>query len=362
MRDQQTGRDVVDATLLRVIVEQFIALSWHPSAEIAQFERLAGGLIDLAPAPAVASVAQALCLHPDTPPTIISLLLDKGGECARIALEFAPAIPAVDILVMAEHGPVELAEAIARRVDLHRDIIGALASRSEPSVLLTLATNKNARLDRLALRMLTGVARDNLWLARALLDRDDLDIDPESLFLAATRAERAAIILDACRQAIASGGVDSGMRVDAAVAVRLASAGAARDRDAMIAVLADELDCRRSRARAIVNDASGEALALAFAALGVTRALATRLFLCANAPISHDVARVRSLLALMRSAPPRAAARIVSSITGAARPEREAARRSCWREEAQAHGWRRGLGAAKPASEAPRVRKRDQSA
>jgi uncharacterized protein (DUF2336 family) len=234
----------------------------------------------------------------------------------------------------------------------------ALASRAEGEALHALAANRRAYLDHAALRTLVAVGRDDVILGRILLDREDLDVDPQPLFLAATRAERAAILLQTCRSVLSEGGLEAAPQASPAFVDQLESAAQRRDPEGMVALLADALDCRKCRVRAIVADAGGEALALTLLALGVEAEVAVRVFLCADPTISHDIGRVRSLVMLMRSTPPRAALRIVGAIIGAGRCDRET-RRTVWRDDASARwtGWRRLTRSAKSAPG-----KRDQSA
>ena len=363
MRSDKSTRQGAEAALLRTIVAQFSARASHPRGDVDQFELLAGGLIDLLDAECVAGVAMDLCAHAETPPSVVARLFDKGGQCARVAFEVAGHIPAADIFVTAEHGPTEHAAAIARRADLARDVVAALASRGEGEVLRALAGNRRSHLDQAVLRTLIAAARDDLALGRALLDREDLDIDPEPLFLAATRAERVAIVLEACRSVIVAGVFEAAPRADDAFAARLESAALARDRDAMIALLADALDCRKGRVRAIVADPGGEALAFTLIGLGLGEELAIRILLCAEPCISHDPSHMRALVGAMRSIPPRAALRIVAAITGSARHDREPARRAGARDEAftRATGWRRAV-STRGAAGALRASKLDHSA
>jgi hypothetical protein len=123
----------------------------------------------------------------------------------------------------------------------------------------------------------------------------------------------------------------------------------------MAKLLAQAFECQKERARVLIADSQGDALALALAALGFASDSATRVFLCADASISHDTDRVRALVAILRSTPPRAAARIVASIVGAAR--NDATRQSWLSEPLAGPGWRRGLRASPEA-----VRKQDRSA
>lgn len=336
MRSGIDRRTSVDAKLLHVVVAQFVGREMHPPGDVEQFERLALGLIDALDAESVAMAAPALCRHPETPGAIIARLFDKGGACACAAFEFAPEVARPDLLARAEYGPFDQAEAIARRAGIDRELAGVLASRGESSVLRALAANPHAIFDHQARRALMLAGRDDPGLGRILLDRTDLDFDPEPLFLAAARDERMGIVLDACRAALAASAGEIAPRAEPAVVARLEAAAIARDLDAFAAVLADALDCRKGRARAMAADAGGEPLVLAFAALGVPAGAATRILLCGAPQIAHDHMRLRALLALMSSTPPRAAAQIVAAVTGSQRVEREGARRTGGREEVHA--------------------------
>jgi len=341
MPSDKSQRRSVDASILQTVVDQFVGRPSHPVGDIKQFERLAAGLIDLVDAGTVARIARPLCHHPETPPAVYARLLDKGGACAELALECAPALPRAETALLAARCAPGLARALARRRSLDRDVVAALIARNDSEVSCALAGNPAAHLDSASRRALTQAARDDVTLARMLLDRDDLEIDPEPLFLAATRLERTAIILNACRKILANGYLEP-RRADPDFVARLEGAALRRDREEMAALVAAALDCRKDRALAILTDTLGEALALTLAALGVDTDAATRIFLCADPAISHDVDRVRALLRLIRSTPQRAAMQIIGAVTGASRTEKEPARRAGSREEAAAApGWRR---------------------
>lgn len=357
MLSDKSSRRIVDASLLRAIVDQFVSRPSHPVADIRQFEQLALGLIDIVDTESVARVARPLCFHPETPLSILQRLQEKGGACAELAFAFTPAPSRSDLLETASSGPAALACAIAQRADLDRMIVDALSHRSEHEVLRKLACNRMAHLDAAARRVLTQAARDDVTLARILLDRDDLEIDPEPLFLAATRLERTGIILNACRKIMMAGMTES-HRAEPTFAARFEGAAWRRDRDGMAALLAEAFDCRKDRARALLSDPAGEAQALALAALGLEEEAATRVLLCADPAISHDVDRVRALIALVRSTPQRAASRIVAAMTGAMRAERDSPRRAGGREDAlELPGWRRSA----PRIEAAPARRLDKS-
>lgn len=353
----------VDASLLRVIVDQFVARQIHTRSDLLQFERLAVDLMDGLGAEAVAPIAPTLCLHPETPRNVVEKLFAMGGPCTLAVLEFAPDIPPRELLAKCEHGAVEEAAAISRRPDLDRPAIAALASRKEAEILHALAANRNARLDPATLRNLTQTARDDLRLGRILLDRNEAGLDLEPLFLAATHMERAAIMLEATKSAFVDPAPLSQPRESgAAFAKALEEAARRKDMDAAAQTLADALECRKNRARAILSDDSGEALALALVVLGVDEESAIRVFLRADPRIAHDVERVRSLVGLMRFIPPRAARRIISSIIGAQRGERESQRRNLFADGAKpSTGAARLQGTSRPTNEAAEPRRKDQA-
>ncbi|HMK90326.1 MAG TPA: DUF2336 domain-containing protein [Methylocystis sp.] len=331
--------------LLHSIVEQFNARLAHGPGDLRQFERLAGDLLDVADDESAARVAQALCEHPETPPSLITRLFARGGACARLAFEFARRAPPAELLAKAEHGSEDVAAAIARRREISREAVAALASRTEPSVLRSLAANRSARFDPGALRALVQAARDDRALARILLDRADIELDPEPLFLAATTSERAAILLAACRIAMASAGDLRGRapQRDPALGDYLLARAIEQDRETIVTRLADALDARKSRVRGIFEDEGGEALSLAFVALGVNVDASTKIFLCGDWAFARSAARLRELRALIRSAPWQAATRIVAAIVGAPRIERDGPRIGSARPDS---AWRRAASGA----------------
>jgi uncharacterized protein (DUF2336 family) len=304
-------------SLFRVIVDQFLAREMHPERDVAQFERLALGLMERLDTETIATVARQLCVHPETPRSIVVKLYEMGGRTALIALEFAPKISSDDLLVRAAHGASEEAVAIARRIDLDHGIISALASRREVEILWSLAANRRAFFDPVTLCALTLAGRDDLRLGRILLDRGESALDIEPLFLAANHMERAAIILEATKSAFVDSAADAAPKASgAAIAKALERAALAGGLEAAADVLTDALDCGRSLALAILADKSGEALALALVVFGVSEEAAIRVLLRADSRIVYDVARVRSLVGLMRFIPLHAAKRIVASMTG----------------------------------------------
>lgn len=311
-----------NAALFKAIVDQFVARSLHRRADLDQFETLVCGLIRMLDADVVAESAADLCRHPETPQGVITELIEAGGAAARVAFELAPTLHTGLARVTAEQGPAELAAAIARRAALDRKLVAILASRGESEVLCALAANRRLHLDRAAQRALVQMGRDDSKLARLLLARDDLALDPEPLFLAADAAQRRTIVVEASVRALEATAPEPVGRAAPQIAAAIEACALTHDAAGLAEALAEGLDCRKTRARAILADRGGEALALALLALGVAEDMAIRIFLGAERE-TPDVERVRALVALMRSTPPRAAQRLVAAITGSLRQDKE---------------------------------------
>ncbi|MGJ0509825.1 MAG: DUF2336 domain-containing protein [Methylocystis sp.] len=315
MQADKSDRRTEQGAVLRKVVDQFLERQLHPIADYKQFEQLTIGMIDLLDDASLARILRPICLHPETSQAIFDRLLAKGGACAALAMEFSPRLPRAGLMAAARGGDPSAACAVARRKDLDGEIVAQLLRRGESEVMKALAENPNAQRDDASRRAIIEAARDDLAFARMLLDRDDFGAADEALFLAGRRQERGNMILNACRRALAAGGGQS-VPADPELAAQLEAAAIRRDRDAMAATLARAFNCRKSRARAIVDDQSGEAMAMALSALGVHPDAATRIFLCADASISHDTATVRGLVDLTRITPQGAATEIISAVTG----------------------------------------------
>ncbi len=266
-------RQNIDATLLKTAVDQFIARDVHLNSDIKSFEELALGLLARLDPASAAEILRPLSTHPDAPPGVLARLYELDAVCANHG---APPPHRLDQLC-------ELAADLSRRID--------------PLMRQTLAR----------------AARDDRALARILLERDDLDLDPAPYFLAATHSERLTIILDACRKALLSGGGEESV-AEPAFAIQFEQEAIARNWSEMAKLAATQLYLRPDRTQMLITDASGEALALLMRALGIDPEIGARIFLCANLAIAQNEERIAKLVALMHATPQRAAIDIIVAI------------------------------------------------
>lgn len=316
----QTPDVDIRPVLLRVLVDLFVCKEQHAQADLAQFENMMQHLLDDADGDVRLIVAEKLAPHPATPRSLLDRFLGYGGAIAVPVLEHA-AVGQEALLGVANWGQTATARAIAGRVDLDVAIAAALADRPEPDVLLALARNAAAPIDRATFQYLVRRSRDDEALARALLAREGYLADRAPLFLMANSEQRAAIMLAARREDLSP--EPSRMRLgpgETAALTRVERAILSPDRDGFDSALGFALRMPVAEAWRLIDDPKGEPLALALAAIGASAELAARVFILSGPAIGHSVMAVRTLTTLVETMPRRTASRLIAAMThGAAR-------------------------------------------
>jgi uncharacterized protein (DUF2336 family) len=300
--------------LLRVVTDQFVSKRLHPVADIRQYEELALQLIPQADIASAVVVAKHLGPHPEAPASVIEKLLDKAPEVAAAVLATPAKIDGGKLAERAEWGSVAEAVAIAERSTLDANTTAALARRQETEVLCALAGNKDAPLDAHAKSYLLQRGRTDRELGHVLLTRTDLKIDKSALFLLASTRQRAEM-LAAARQT--DNGARSGhKRLPQRDLDALADLAAAQKWGLFTIELAMRLGCDPRGVQQIIRDKSGEALAVALAALGMQPADTARIFLSSEPSIAHSVDRIRMLTRIASDLSVNAARHLLSAMLG----------------------------------------------
>ncbi|MGD0722810.1 MAG: DUF2336 domain-containing protein [Roseiarcus sp.] len=307
--------------LLRITTDHFISLHSHSARQIAQFEKAIERLMPRSDPATRLIVARKLARHPMTPPSVLEMILDMGGDGALHVLEFAP-LPRERLLAAALGDEVR-AGALARRADLDAELVAAVSVRPEPAVALALAGNPAAPLDASTLASLARRAERDRPLAAALLARPTAEIDPAALFLLANAEQRAAILATAQRAELGRpvGAAQSRPR-DEAIA-RLERHALEREPDLFNEALSHALGCGRDLAERIAKEPSGEPLAVALAALGAPHDVAVRILVSGDLQSGAKYTRIGSLARLKHGLDPAAARRVMAALVGADEPRRE---------------------------------------
>lgn len=214
-------------------------------------------------------------------------------------------------------GPCDQARAVAQRGALDERLADALAHRAEREVAYALANNGEAQLGRKVLRRLMERAQDDPVLARALLRREDLHLCHLRLFLNADTEQRGHLIAIARRSRLATSrhGLQY-VEPDLGKLARIEHHALNNDSEAFMQALAEALFCDLSMARRITEDSSGEAMALALVAIGLSHEKIARMSLAAYPEICASRPKFRAMMRIVESVPRHAAMRMIHAIIG----------------------------------------------
>ncbi len=305
--------------LLRVITDLFALHPEHHPQEIRLYEEMAQKLIDDADDAALAVVARKLARCPDAPSSLINRIRARGGAPAREILLSDSKVEWKDLRQIALSGAYDHACAVAARGDLDRELVKILAGRPEREVARALAGNRLAPLSAEERRLLAVRGREDAVLAQALLQREEISLDLLPLYLFADEQQRGKLIgLLRCADLAQAGRCDAAPRLDGGACKRLEAAALRQKRSSFALTLAGIVGCDTISARKIVEDESGDALTLAFLAIGLPREICARIFLIAFPKVALSPERFEANLRLYDTLPRREAARVVSAFTGSA--------------------------------------------
>jgi uncharacterized protein (DUF2336 family) len=303
--------------LLRVITDLFALHGLHTIEELRLYEEMAGKLIAGAGDSVLTHVARKLSRCLDAPPAVLERIRARGGEPARELLLKSPLIERRDLREIAAAGACDQACAVAGRDDLDRETARILAARPEREILRALAANQGAPLGPQDTRLLAARGRFDPELARALLGRGEPTIDELPLYLFADAPARAALVLLALEaNLIHAGRPEPGAPLEPEAQERIEAAAFDGKRAAFTKILAERLRCDQILARRIVDDEEGDALALAFVAIGMAKEAAARILLGAFPRIAASPEAFDHVMRLVRTVPRRVALRMIEAMAG----------------------------------------------
>ena len=308
----ETGGDLdMRTVLMRVMTDLFISRPHLDFEEIRRFETLACGMLDRLDAPTREMLASKLATCWSTPLLVAEKLVAGGGRAAEIMLEKSSVLPRAWLLAAAVSPSTREAAAVARRADLTPEICDFLAARPELEVARELAANITSPLNPIALRMLVARGAGDKALGAALCARiSDISLIAP-LFLHASPLQRSAVLLDARRAELGNPRSHADpTQIEMATATELETALVNRDAPLGAAIIARVFATSVPAARDILEDATGEAMALVLCALYVPHEAAERIFMSLHEGIAHDFRRVRMLSRMVEEIPQALAMRL----------------------------------------------------
>ena len=312
----QSGGGNVKPVLFRVMSDMFVSKSSHTADEMAQFQEMAVAMIGDIDSETLAVAAYKLAQHPATPAAVLERLLRADEKAAAAVLQHGAHVSREILIDVAKWGDCALACALARRKTADDELMRLLMERPEAEVLQALVENPSVKIPAALAQSLVRRALGHPDLAAALVRRSDIDADMTALYLFASTERRANLLLAARRIDL---GNFSEIRLgagEAAALLRLERLAFEGNRDAFDQALGMALACPVELAHRLANDPSGDALAIALAAIGMAPASTARVFMSLDASIAHSVERVHALTALVSSLSQQAARSIIAHITG----------------------------------------------
>ncbi len=253
MSRQPERRQEISLLYLKAIVEQFLDRKAHSISDINQFAELAQGLIKTIDLGAALPILDLLRDHPDTPVKIKDLLITRNSYYKT-------------------SDDYSLARRISQYVDSEKNshYMDRATNKTFADLesLRELAADLTVRIDPVLASLLMDTARDDHYLARILLDRDDPIIDQKTLFLAANRLERQAIINEAQRR---FKDVKTGIPIfNEKFISEVKRLSLSQNLQEIFDIFSSFLCCRLDRLKRLIFDINGEPLIFLLIIVGIT--------------------------------------------------------------------------------------------
>lgn len=304
------------STLLRVVTDLFLQAPAHTPSDVVRYVDLALPLLDAADPATRLTVASKLAESGDVPEAILKRLLDDPDILVATAvIVSSKQLPYEALTTFALDGEVAEALAVARRRDLDIPLARILAMHPNRMVAETLIENQSAPLDVEATRTLVARARSDKGLAEALLQREGVPLSwLAPLYPLAMPDVRARI-----RLGIAAEGGLRELPLPPDIRETLRSLLASNNRAGFGAALMGALRLNPAYTAHILDDPTGELLALALTAVGCERSEVVSALLIAAVPeVRLSVQQLYAAAAVHAETSRRAARRIVSAVAEAA--------------------------------------------
>ena len=318
---------------LRVATDYFVAAESVDPGTIGDLINAIVAQLNAADPSTRLEVARKIAPCARSPARLLTVLSSVNSEACDYLLEHAVAFTKTEIEQAVAHGG-RRAIAVAKRRDLDARMAGALAAQDDILVLIALAGNGSARLEGAArvdlVRRARRLAEDegDRRLADAVLQRGQAWPESASLFLCARPSQRIEILLAAQRSRLGRSSASS-VPANSVSLEELEVATVARQPERFLALFAKALDCEPELARKIVDDPTGEPLAVALAALGAANEVLVRILISNDLLAGAAYQRIGALTRLNNALDRDAARLVVAALRdqpGASRAPRSVSR------------------------------------
>ncbi|MDB5571648.1 MAG: hypothetical protein JWN93_2831 [Hyphomicrobiales bacterium] len=301
-------------TVLRALTDLYCLRPEPSPDEVARYQELMLRILGDADKSTRMYVASKLARHPAAPKPVLAAISQADPACAELIVEHAVNFSAEEQMAVARGKDRALATALARRRGIGGPITEALIARADASTNRALAFNQSATFTRAGVERLAVTARGDSALSANFSARSVEPLVSPTYFLRASTLERARIIAAARRTQM---GRDlTPVRSAPALVQNLRETAQDKKWQDFTAALAEKIGWDEKVLAPLVNDASGEPLALLLCCVGAYPEDAVRIFLCCRDEISHSYVRVRTLSDIVRDTPAQVAAEILQACVG----------------------------------------------
>ncbi len=290
-------------TVIRVLTDLFINDHGKMMAkERALHDEVLSGMISEAGVTIRTEVAERLAAIARPPQKVLYMLIRDEIGVARTLLHHSPALGDGDLIAAIHDTDLEHRLAIAERGEISGPVVAALTNSEEPEVLLAVARNLGATIEKEALAHITACARNNQDLATVLVRREPTTSKSwGNLFWTADEGLRRQILKRTNPPTKIEGKLEfAPIRISGFVERREALEGLAalltthRQADFQL-FLSQMLGISHRLAIRISSDSGGEPFAIACKAANFPGSAFTTLLLLYNPAVSQSVQRVYAL-------------------------------------------------------------------
>lgn len=303
---------------LRVATDHFLATEPRDPETIERFTEAMTAQLDRADSAVKLEVARKLAPCARAPACLLAALSPVESEAGDYLFEHAVAYANGELEQAVLRGG-RSAIAVAKRRHLDPHLVSRLAATNDILVLVALASNAAARLEGGTLLDLSRRARrlaeqeEDRRLADALLQRRPVRAESSLLFLCARPDQRIEILLAAQRSQLGRPSANS-VPMRPTLLDELELAAVARQPERFVALLAEALNCERELAQTIVDDVTGEPLAVAVAALGAANEVLVRILISNDLLAGGNYQRIRALAHLNNALDRNAATMVMAAL------------------------------------------------
>jgi uncharacterized protein (DUF2336 family) len=311
---------------LRVASDHFVATDPSDPKAVEKFADAMASRLHAADAATRLEIARKLAPCARTPLRLLAVFESVESDAGDVVLQHAVAYTHRALAQAIARGQ-RRASAVAKRENLSPQLVDILAEQEDTEVLVALAGNPSASLGGATLLRLLRRARrqaeedGDRRLADALLRRRPVRSENAVLFLSAKPDQRVEILLAAQRMQLGRP-TSSAPTVGPTMLDELERAAVARQPDRFVALLAQSLNCTASLARRIVDDSSGEPLAVALAALGAANEVLVRVLISNDLLGGPTFQRIRALANLNNALNRNAAMLVIAALRDEPLPRR----------------------------------------